>query len=1129
MKHRSIAFLAVLALMLTLFAGCTGEIVPTQPTQPNTPDPQPEVIVRPVSETTYTVDATAVPRPEKETSKDIQWINMDAYGSADLMMMTTLQGNVNREQPSMYIIHDEIVEGSGSLNASQFWFDQLDATYTGDDAFRKTEYTDPYAMLVANKDAIKGCIIYHERLTDAAMASIQNYTGRYSDMALLNLTLMMCGQYDAVALNYIQYNTLKEDYGLDLPILGDTTKFMEKETDGSFSTNRGSREVWARVYKYALETFGESCHQEALGHNAGFQAATFDYYVANRMFVYNRIFNSDATQEERDLESAILNVTQPNTPVFGCWYLQADEGSMVPVLTGNYKYMIVTYESFNMSWTSGLPIETLEVEEEKLTLDPTKKYVAFTFSEGDNNSYLQFRLPSMYESKAKGEYAIGWAVAASAFETNPNIIRYLRQNWSEGDGIATPEAGIGYVYVTPPEGSQDEFFAISDDYLNRTGSTTIRTLQSDPVAAMPYAEHMNNLSGLLCGYLETGNNNYNNDLSHFLFRDTAIFTVYDGRNVSNLFQSDVGGTAFYMISMYGWGQDPSSVATIMETLGDDYVAVTPTQLADLYKQYYGGGFEDVADASIPYAASRSELGFLYKATSYDDYDTYSGSRSADANEYFIYEFDIADGVKQMLFHVTVSGNYQIEASSDYLNWTVMARGSSDEKQTISFDASSVITEGKPLYIRFGDRTPENGDGVDFYSLYLTTNLSAREYMDITAGQDQAYLAGNETGELEMNIRTGTFTYYLPLSEDVVSGDLMIAAADATVQISKDNAAFADLEMHQVGSTWYAALSELSGPLYVKITTTGGVGALRFSPTPEAVTQLSFSPVSNDATRKYFLSLDENEVTDTDYNSNRSVKNDAAMVYRFVTSPDVTEARLMLTASGIYKLSISNDGKPYTELYEAKAGGKNPNPNTLDITEYAAGGKTVYVKFEASKQIAEKPAKLSRLRLLTNLTTDALLNKLDQERAADATVSAGSAGELALLDDTLSMEHFLYENAARCMNPNPDATIVYKYDTNSDEFFNALGMEKTEITRLRISYRIGNAYKISISSDGENWTEFTDTNDASIQSASNLKDLNITLTDFMQDGVVYVKISRSSVYEPNKTHDGLIWNTKFYVN
>lgn len=668
---------------------------------------------------------SAVPKPARETSKTLQWINMDGRSNGDLMMITTLQGNVNRIQPSMYVIHDEIVEGTG-LNASAFWFAQLNELYTGKDAFQKVQFTDPYGMLVENKSHIKGAVIYHERLTDADMASRNNYQSRYADMAVLNLTLMMCGQYEAVALTQKQYDILKNQYGLELTVLGDTTGFMKKEADGSVSSDRSSSEVWENVYRYALENFGASSHPKALAHNAGFQAASFDYYVANKIFVYNRIFDKDATDAQRQTEQSVLKVSDDNTPVFGCWYLQEDEGNMVPVMTANGKYMVVSYESFNLSWTSGLPYEELKVEEEKLTLDPTKNYIAFTFTEGDNNSYLQFRLPEQFESADKGQYPIGWALAATCWETNPNIIRYCRMNWSEGDGLAIPEAGVGYVYSTPPAATQDEFFAITDEYLEQCGTGAIRILSPDPVSALPYAEKLTNVDSLLCGYLTTGNHNPEDESTHFLFRNIPVFVNYDGREVVEDIRGGNNAPGFYMVSAYGWQQDPSSIKQIMEELGDDFVAVTPTQLADLYRQYYGGEFENVTEASWNGAMTRSEMGFLYQATDYNHYDTAGGSRYADGENSFVYKFDLADGVENVVIDFRFKGACKIEASTDCQNWTVVFQGLALMKKTARFNASSVAEGGKPLYIRFSDPTPQTGNGVALYELHLTTDAPEQQ-------------------------------------------------------------------------------------------------------------------------------------------------------------------------------------------------------------------------------------------------------------------------------------------------------------------------------------------------------------------------------------------------------------------
>ncbi len=80
------------------------------------------------------------------------------------------------------------------------------------------------------------------------------------------------------------------------------------------------------------------------------------------------------------MELSILNVSKPNTPSSAAGIFRRTKDHSSAAADRNYKFVVVSYESFNVSWTSGLPYEELKVEEEKITLDPTKKYVAFTFS-----------------------------------------------------------------------------------------------------------------------------------------------------------------------------------------------------------------------------------------------------------------------------------------------------------------------------------------------------------------------------------------------------------------------------------------------------------------------------------------------------------------------------------------------------------------------------------------------------------------------------------------------------------------------------------------------------------------------------------------------------------------------------
>ena len=91
----------------------------------------------------------------------------------------------------------------------------------------------------------------------------------------------------------------------------------------------------------------------------------------------------------------------------------------MPLLTKITSLWWSATESFNVQLDQRAPYEELKVEEEKITLDPTKKYVAFTFSEGDNNSYLQYRMPTMFQSPSKGKYSIGWTIAPACWGYEP--------------------------------------------------------------------------------------------------------------------------------------------------------------------------------------------------------------------------------------------------------------------------------------------------------------------------------------------------------------------------------------------------------------------------------------------------------------------------------------------------------------------------------------------------------------------------------------------------------------------------------------------------------------------------------------------------------------------------------------
>lgn len=1115
-----------------------------------------EIIRRETSSMTYDfTNYSVIPTTGKTVGKTINYIRMDSFSNNDLFMVVSLQGNVNKDDPCIYVIHDEMVEGIEGINASEYWFDKLDETYTGEEAFEKTEYVDPYRMLADFADRIEGAVLYHERLVDAVNTSRSSYGSRYADMAVLNLTVMMAAKYNSVALTYEQYNKLKSEYGVELPVKGDTTLFMERDEDGNVSDNRGSREVWARVYLYALNEF-KDFNKKALGHLAGNQAATIDYFIANDIFVYNRIFTADATEEERAIEDAIVNFSDPNTPVFGCWYLQADEGTLVPYLTENYKFFVVNYETFNWSWTTALPEEEFKPseKEEKIILDESKNYIAFTFSEGDNNSYVNMRMPVIFDNDPRGEnddYPVGWTIAPTVLETNPNIIRYYRENMREGDSWAVPESGVDYVYHCPPEESQDEYFALSDEYLGRMGGGVMRILNVDLTDPLPYLEKMENVRGLAVGYYNTGNTYYNSELSNFMFRGKPVFLNFSGADIMTLNQCESQSPGFYSVSLNGWSQDCGSIKSAMELLGDNFVCVTPNQLVDLYKQKYDGEFTDISSADFETCMTREEMGFLWEASDYASYDSISKCRIVEEKNYLIYKFDFNEAAEKALLKLSLDGEYQIEVSTDYLNWHVLARGEVTSRTDKSFDLSKYLGDG-PVYVRIGDPTVKDAGGVKLYRIGVTTDVIGGSGFEADAFGEELYLlkGGKNSGEG----RTGTFTYSFTFDENVTSGDLaVLGGGDALkVEISGDNKNFRNIELTRQANSVYGRLEGLSGKTYLRFTAAEPVEKIKFTPSSDGVTQLNFSPVTNGASKAMLISLDDTTTVETGFNSNRQVKEENAMIFRFKADERITSAALNLTISGLYKLEISNDNRTYRTLAAVAAGETVADVYKADITEYAAGGKEIYLKISLSEQLPGKSVKLYKLRLLTDLTEDWLYEKIDSERDEDAIVSVESKGrdgdtdygfentdsfEYYLLDKTLTSEYsnsiYMHNYAIprRILSSDPNDQVVYKFDFTDDLFWEGLGLSKTTVERFRISIYILNGFNISVSNDGENWTELYDTNDPAVSMGSNARYYDFTLDDFVGEGrnVVYLRFTLSNVHQADKTHVGQWESIKFYFN
>ena len=207
----------------------------------------------------------AFPRPEHTTKKAVYYADITNCPYPELFLSVTLQGIVNADAPELYLIHDYVVQAaSATFNSPQFWFDALDKSYFEEDGvtpyFEKIDAGNAFDLVERYYDKIKGVVLYHDRLMVRNVMAFQNSGPNiYGDMAVLNLTSMMCSQLNALPVTeglLGEVNEKLEEQGKEpLKVLGDTREFMLKDEEGVYDADRSSLDVWYKCYRYALALF----------------------------------------------------------------------------------------------------------------------------------------------------------------------------------------------------------------------------------------------------------------------------------------------------------------------------------------------------------------------------------------------------------------------------------------------------------------------------------------------------------------------------------------------------------------------------------------------------------------------------------------------------------------------------------------------------------------------------------------------------------------------------------------------------------------------------------------------------------------------------------------------------------
>lgn len=276
-----------------------------------------------------------------------------------------------------------------------------------------------------------------------------------------------------------------------------------------------------------------------------------------------------------------------------------NEGPGVSLASRFGKVTVVSDYVTNFSVFSGVPQSALKQKPQSSPplLDPHKVYYSFTMSDGDNLCTWQNYFRTYFEDPLHGTIPIGWGMGPTLIDCAPVWARWYYDHATPNDEFLCDVSGAGYIYgpdwataLEDREGAFAEFYHWTEQYMRRMDMHTIRLMNVNAPDIAKAARLMPSVRFLMPDYGNGGDKSYR-ELTYNLPGDQAVFRAITGADagpekLADQIRQRVGTTrpAFANVFIWNWGSKLSDLKRIMELLGPEFVAVTPSQLNTLYQQ-----------------------------------------------------------------------------------------------------------------------------------------------------------------------------------------------------------------------------------------------------------------------------------------------------------------------------------------------------------------------------------------------------------------------------------------------------------------------------------------------------------------------------------------------------------------
>ena len=268
------------------------------------------------------------------------------------------------------------------------------------------------------------------------------------------------------------------------------------------------------------------------------------------------------------------------------------------------KVTVVSDGIANLSVHSGYTVQKLRQKKQPRApvLEKDKVYLAFTMSDGDNLNTLFHYFPSYFDDDLHGKFPMGWGIGPTIIDLAPAVIEWYYQKAAPTDEFFCDVSGVGYIY--PPKFASnyrdrdaifDGYLLWTQTYMDRLDLHTVRPMGVDRTSIRRYGAFLKHIHSLIPDYgRATGG-----DLSKATYMLPNGVPVFRGftdwqeksadpaKYMADQIKRQVGNQrpAFINVFVWNWGYRLETLKRVLDLLPEDFVPVTPRQLAQLYELY----------------------------------------------------------------------------------------------------------------------------------------------------------------------------------------------------------------------------------------------------------------------------------------------------------------------------------------------------------------------------------------------------------------------------------------------------------------------------------------------------------------------------------------------------------------